>query len=156
MISTFRVSTDGRSKKSQQAKQFLDSNTDVDDSEKEYLLDCYSLVREGKLNYVSTIAFKAITGNEPTDLPEFFRTYDSEFKPKYVFIFSLPRGLTRRNQTQTLEKGFAHEVMNIFTNLHAILVRRSSRPETLSMFNNCFVYNTKVLPQIPQGCDGVP
>ncbi|KAG1782332.1 hypothetical protein EV702DRAFT_375684 [Suillus placidus] len=62
-----------------EATQLLESNTDVD---KQYLLEYYSLVREGKTNYVSTLDFAPITGEEPTNLPEFFKTYESEFKPK--------------------------------------------------------------------------
>ncbi|OAX41567.1 hypothetical protein K503DRAFT_780577 [Rhizopogon vinicolor AM-OR11-026] len=57
-----------------EAKQLLDSDTDVDDSEKQYLLEYYSLVREGKTNYVSTIAFAAVTGKEPTRPLEFFKS----------------------------------------------------------------------------------
>ncbi|KAG2350085.1 hypothetical protein BDR05DRAFT_871747 [Suillus weaverae] len=60
-----------------EATQLLESNTDVD---KQYLLEYYSLVREGKTNYVSTLDFAPITGEEPTNLPEFFKTY--EFKTK--------------------------------------------------------------------------
>ncbi|OJA17049.1 hypothetical protein AZE42_03569 [Rhizopogon vesiculosus] len=57
-----------------EAKQLLDSDTDVDDSEKQYLLEYYSLVHEGKTNYVSTIAFAAVTGKEPTRPLEFFKS----------------------------------------------------------------------------------
>jgi len=64
------------------AKEVLDRDTDLDESEKEYLLEYYSLVREGKTNYVSTIAFASLTGKDP-DLPmDFFKTYSLEFKPK--------------------------------------------------------------------------
>ncbi|EGN99961.1 hypothetical protein SERLA73DRAFT_180297 [Serpula lacrymans var. lacrymans S7.3] len=65
-----------------EAKQLLDADTDVDDSEKQYLLEYYSLVREGKTNYVSTLAFNAITGGPPILPIEFFKTYDAEFKSK--------------------------------------------------------------------------
>ncbi|KIJ69197.1 hypothetical protein HYDPIDRAFT_24050 [Hydnomerulius pinastri MD-312] len=65
-----------------EAKQLLDSDTDVDDSEKQFLLEYYSLVREGKTNYVSTLVMAPITGEEPTQPSEFFKTYASEFKPK--------------------------------------------------------------------------
>ncbi|KAG1723692.1 hypothetical protein EDB19DRAFT_1762544 [Suillus lakei] len=65
-----------------EAKQLLESDTDVDDSEKQYLLEYYSLVREGKTNYVSTLDFAPITGEEPTKPPDFFKMHESEFKPK--------------------------------------------------------------------------
>ncbi|KAI5789652.1 hypothetical protein DFH27DRAFT_207317 [Peziza echinospora] len=64
------------------AKEILAKQTDIDDSEKEYLLEYYSLVRDGKTNYVSTLAFKQATGNDPTLPSEFFESYESEFKPK--------------------------------------------------------------------------
>jgi uncharacterized protein YbjT (DUF2867 family) len=64
------------------AKEILAKQTDLDDSEKEYLLEYYSLVRDGKTNYVSTLAFKQATGNDPTLPSEFFESYESEFKPK--------------------------------------------------------------------------
>ncbi|KAG1858057.1 hypothetical protein DFJ58DRAFT_312388 [Suillus subalutaceus] len=61
-----------------EAKQLvLELDTDVDDSEKQYLLEYYSLVREGKTNYVSTLDFAPITGEEPTNPPDFFKTYES-------------------------------------------------------------------------------
>ncbi|KDQ64266.1 hypothetical protein JAAARDRAFT_52240 [Jaapia argillacea MUCL 33604] len=66
----------------EEAKELLDSDTTLDPSEKEYLLEYYSLVREGKANYVSTLAFRAITGEDATLPVEFFKTYDAEFKPK--------------------------------------------------------------------------
>ncbi|KAG2116383.1 hypothetical protein DEU56DRAFT_748331 [Suillus clintonianus] len=65
-----------------EARQLLDSDTDVDNYEKQYLLDYYSLVREGKTNYISTLDFAVITGEEPTSLPDFFKMYGSKFKPK--------------------------------------------------------------------------
>lgn len=57
-------------------------DADINESEKEYLLEYYSLVREGKTNYISTMAFNAITGSHPMEPDAFFKTYDSEFKPK--------------------------------------------------------------------------
>ncbi len=56
-------------------------------AEKEYLLEYYSLVREGKTAYVSNapmLAFFGHRGQEPTD---FFKTYS-------VRIQSLPDTLT--------------------------------------------------------------
>ncbi|KAG1890806.1 hypothetical protein F4604DRAFT_373709 [Suillus subluteus] len=61
-----------------EAKQLvLELDTDADESEKQYLLEYYSLVREGKTNYVSTLDFAPITGEEPTNPPDFFKTYES-------------------------------------------------------------------------------
>ncbi|KAH7926696.1 NAD(P)-binding protein [Leucogyrophana mollusca] len=64
-----------------EAKQILE-DTDVDAAELQYLLEYYSLVREGKTNYVSTLAFTPITGELPTLPLEFFHQYDATFKPK--------------------------------------------------------------------------
>lgn len=66
----------------QEAKRVLKNQADNDDSEKQYLLEYYSLVREGKTNYVSTIAFHAITGTQPQLPPDFFKAYAEEFQPK--------------------------------------------------------------------------
>ncbi|KAH8077488.1 hypothetical protein BXZ70DRAFT_962536 [Cristinia sonorae] len=68
----------------EEAKKILSSEQgeDVDDAEKEYLLEYYSLVREGKTAYVSNapmLVFFGHRGQEPVD---FFKTYSSEFKPK--------------------------------------------------------------------------
>lgn len=64
------------------AREILSKQTDIDSSEQEYLLEYYSLVREGKTNYVSTLAFRAVTGADPTLPSEFFEDYQEEFKPK--------------------------------------------------------------------------
>lgn len=63
-----------------EAKRVLKHQASNDDSEKEYILEYYSLVREGKTNYVSTTAFKLVTGNELTDPDEFFRLYAQDLK----------------------------------------------------------------------------
>jgi len=55
---------------------------DIDDSEKEYILEYYSLVREGKTNYIATTAFHDVTGQHPTEPDEFFRMYADELRPK--------------------------------------------------------------------------
>lgn len=65
-----------------EAKRVLQAQADIDDSEKEYLLEYYSLVREGKTNYISTTAFHDVTGEHPTEPDEFFRLYAGELKPK--------------------------------------------------------------------------
>ncbi|EIN05646.1 NAD(P)-binding protein [Punctularia strigosozonata HHB-11173 SS5] len=65
------------------AKQILKSpqGEEIDEAEKEYLLEYYSLVREGKTNYVSTSAFHAIFGHRGQEPAEFFKVYSEEFKP---------------------------------------------------------------------------
>ncbi|KAI8903681.1 hypothetical protein DFJ77DRAFT_431696 [Powellomyces hirtus] len=64
------------------AKNLLTKETDVDPSEIDVLLEYYSLVREGKTNYVSTVAFQAVTGQAPQELTEFFKVYDASFSRK--------------------------------------------------------------------------
>ncbi|KAL1667522.1 hypothetical protein GGF50DRAFT_112248 [Schizophyllum commune] len=66
------------------AKKILASEQgeEVDDAEKEYLLEYYSLVREGKTAYVSNAAFQAIFGSRGQEMPDFFKAYSAEFKPK--------------------------------------------------------------------------
>jgi uncharacterized protein YbjT (DUF2867 family) len=66
-----------------EAKRVLASQSDSDDSEKQYLLEYYSLVREGKTNYISTLAFHDITGTHPQELPDFFKSYEQEFRPHH-------------------------------------------------------------------------
>lgn len=64
------------------ARKILDSQEDLDDSEKELLLEYYSLVRAGKTNYISTHSFHDITGKHPQEPADFFKAYSAEFKPK--------------------------------------------------------------------------
>jgi len=66
----------------QEAKKVLKLQSESDDSEKEYLLEYYSLVREGKTNYISTTAFHDVTGEHPMEPDEFFKVYAEEMKPK--------------------------------------------------------------------------
>jgi hypothetical protein len=63
-----------------EAKRVLRSQSTSDSSELQYLLEYYSLVREGKTNYISTTAFHDITGAHPQEPNEFFKTYAQEFK----------------------------------------------------------------------------
>ncbi|KAI9790617.1 MAG: hypothetical protein M1816_004949 [Peltula sp. TS41687] len=65
-----------------EAKRVLKKQSESDDSEQQYLLEYYSLVKEGKTNYISTIAFNAITGTSPMEPPDFFKTYAEEFHPQ--------------------------------------------------------------------------
>lgn len=65
-----------------EAKRVLKAQSSSDESELLYLIEYYSLVREGKTNYISTTAFHDITGEHPQQPEEFFRVYASEFKLK--------------------------------------------------------------------------
>lgn len=65
-----------------EAMKLLSKHPEVDDSEKEYLLEYYGLVREGRMNYISTIAFNAVTGQSPMAPEEFFKTYAAEFQKR--------------------------------------------------------------------------
>jgi uncharacterized protein YbjT (DUF2867 family) len=64
-----------------EAKKVLKAQSDSDPSELQYLLEYYSLVREGKTNYISTSAFVNITGGHPQEPEDFFKVYEQEFKP---------------------------------------------------------------------------
>ncbi|PYH81191.1 NAD(P)-binding protein [Aspergillus uvarum CBS 121591] len=65
-----------------EAKRVLQAQSDSDQSEVQYLLEYYSLVREGKTNYISTTAFHDVTGGHPQEPPDFFKVYAQEFHPK--------------------------------------------------------------------------
>jgi hypothetical protein len=60
----------------------LRSQSDSDPSEQQYLLEYYSLVREGKTNYIATTAFHDVTGEHPTEPDHFFSLYKEEMRPK--------------------------------------------------------------------------
>jgi uncharacterized protein YbjT (DUF2867 family) len=65
-----------------EAKKVLKAQSDSDASELQYLLEYYSLVREGKTNYIATTAFVNVTGNSPQQPEEFFQVYAESFLPK--------------------------------------------------------------------------
>lgn len=65
-----------------EAKRVLAAQSESDESEKEYILEYYSLVREGKMNYIATTAFHDVTGTHPTEPNEFFKSYSTEFRPR--------------------------------------------------------------------------
>jgi len=67
-----------------EAKRILHAQADWDASELQYLLEYYSLVKEGKTNYISTCAFHDITGQHPQEPVEFFQVYADEFKPQHA------------------------------------------------------------------------
>ncbi|KAJ7847652.1 NAD(P)-binding protein [Mycena leptocephala] len=75
-----------------------DQGAEVDEAEKEYLLEYYSLVREGKTNYVSTSAFQAIFGHRGQELSEFFQAYSGEFKPKKRRVESASKSSGGKNK----------------------------------------------------------
>ncbi|KAA6414447.1 MAG: hypothetical protein FRX48_01196 [Lasallia pustulata] len=62
-----------------EAKRMLKSQSALDQSEMEYLLEYYALVREGKTNYISTLAFHDTTQMHPQEPVEFFKVYKGEF-----------------------------------------------------------------------------
>jgi hypothetical protein len=64
-----------------EAKKVLKKQAhDHDESEKQYLLEYYALVREGKTNYISTNAFHDVTGSHPQGPTEFFQVYAEELQ----------------------------------------------------------------------------
>ncbi|GJN78613.1 hypothetical protein PLIIFM63780_002122 [Purpureocillium lilacinum] len=65
-----------------EAKRVLKAQSESDRSELQYLLDYYSLVREGKTNYIATTAFHDVTGKHPTESDDFFRMYEDEVRPR--------------------------------------------------------------------------
>lgn len=65
-----------------EAKRVLQSQSASDNSEQQYLLEYYSLVREGKTNYISTSAFHDITNSHPQEPDDFFKVYAEEFQRK--------------------------------------------------------------------------
>lgn len=65
-----------------EAKNVLQSQTENDPAELEYLLDYYSMVREGKTNYIATCDFHYVTGNDPTQPEEFFQLYAETLRPE--------------------------------------------------------------------------
>ena len=67
-----------------EAKRVLHAQAPSDASEIQYLLEYYSLVKEGKTNYISTCAFHDITGQHPQELVDFFKVYAGEFKPEHA------------------------------------------------------------------------
>lgn len=67
-----------------EAKKVLHAQSESDASELQYLLEYYSLVREGKTNYISTTAFHDVTGSHPQEPVEFFKVYAESFRPKHV------------------------------------------------------------------------
>ncbi|TDZ14127.1 Prestalk A differentiation protein A [Colletotrichum orbiculare MAFF 240422] len=65
-----------------EARKLLKTQSDIDSSEQQYLLEYYQLVREGKTNYIATTAFHDVTGNHPTEPESFFDIYADELRPK--------------------------------------------------------------------------
>ena len=77
-----------------EAKKILAEQADIDESEKQYLLEYYSLVREGKTNYISTLAFHQVCKTKPQEMTDFFKVYHNEFSPNKKFNHSQRCGLT--------------------------------------------------------------
>jgi hypothetical protein len=62
----------------------LKAQSDIDPSEQQYLLEYYSLVKEGKTNYIATTAFHDVTGQHPTEPESFFNMYENDMRPTKV------------------------------------------------------------------------
>ncbi|GAA5968448.1 hypothetical protein JCM11641_007641 [Rhodosporidiobolus odoratus] len=71
--------------KESEAKKLLQSKhgEEIDEAELAYLLEYYSLVREGKTNYCAgRPVFKQLLGNDLTEPTEFFKAYSDSFSRK--------------------------------------------------------------------------
>ncbi|KAL4749332.1 hypothetical protein BDW72DRAFT_194960 [Aspergillus terricola var. indicus] len=66
-----------------EAIKVLKAQSDSDESELQYLLEYYALVREGKTNYISTTAFHDVTGGHPQEPVDFFKVYAESLQPKH-------------------------------------------------------------------------
>lgn len=64
------------------AKGDIKMHKDIDPSGVEYLLEYYSLVRDGKTNVLSSCAFVNITGEAPQQLKEVMEKCVEQFKPE--------------------------------------------------------------------------
>ncbi|GAA6040851.1 hypothetical protein JCM8097_007747 [Rhodosporidiobolus ruineniae] len=74
-----------QSVKESEAKKALQSEhgEEIDEAEREYLLEYYSLVREGKTNYVAgRPTFKQLLGTDLTEPTDFFKAYEGSFQRK--------------------------------------------------------------------------
>ncbi|KAI0768671.1 hypothetical protein BD413DRAFT_629364 [Trametes elegans] len=87
------------------AKKILSSEQgeEVDEAEREYLLEYYALVRAGRANYTATTAMLAFFGHRGQEPAEFFQTYSAEFKPK------------KRRKAEGASAGGTHETGNTGT-----------------------------------------
>ncbi|EXJ62074.1 hypothetical protein A1O7_02507 [Cladophialophora yegresii CBS 114405] len=63
-----------------EARSILEEQSSLDPSEIQYLLEYYSLVRDGKTNYISTTAYHDVTGQHPLEPPEFFNEMKKVFE----------------------------------------------------------------------------
>ncbi|KAL3708602.1 hypothetical protein TMatcc_006586 [Talaromyces marneffei ATCC 18224] len=77
---------------SNEARRLLRFQTSQDEAERQYLLEYYSLVREGKTNYISTNCFHDVTGSHPIEPPQFFDIYKDQFMPKMALQRVEPDG----------------------------------------------------------------
>ncbi|RUS32628.1 hypothetical protein BC938DRAFT_474838, partial [Jimgerdemannia flammicorona] len=64
----------------EQAKKILTQRSDIDKSEMELLLELYDLTREGKLARLTTLAYKALIGEKPSNADTFFKNHAGYFK----------------------------------------------------------------------------
>ncbi|KAL4904183.1 hypothetical protein BDW74DRAFT_155226 [Aspergillus multicolor] len=66
----------------EEAKSVLKDDAGSSEGEIAYLLEYFSLVREGKTNYISTTAFHDVTGKHPVEPTGFFKNYAEEMRPE--------------------------------------------------------------------------
>ncbi|KAH6874548.1 hypothetical protein B0T10DRAFT_586092 [Thelonectria olida] len=64
-----------------EARRVLKAQSESDQSEQRYILEYYSLVREGKANYIATTAFHDLTGEYPIEPDTFFQMYQADMRP---------------------------------------------------------------------------
>jgi hypothetical protein len=88
-----------------EAKKILAKQSDLDESEKQYLLEYYSLVRENKTNYVATLGFQQVCGGKLQEATEFFKVYSESFDPKASKGLKSPKspGSPNKRYTQTIK-----------------------------------------------------
>jgi hypothetical protein len=65
-----------------EARNLLKGEAGRSEGEIAYLLEYFSLVREGKTNYISTTTFHDVTGKHPQQPEDFFKAYAEEYFPK--------------------------------------------------------------------------
>ncbi|KAJ0416976.1 hypothetical protein BJY00DRAFT_217001 [Aspergillus carlsbadensis] len=64
-----------------EARHVLKDEAGRSEGEIAYLLEYFSLVREGKTNYIATTAFHDVTGKHPQQPEDFFKAYAEELHP---------------------------------------------------------------------------
>ncbi|CAK7214716.1 MutS protein msh4 [Sporothrix bragantina] len=84
----------------EKARRVLETQSVSDDCEKEYPLEHYSLVQEGKTNYIATTAFHDVTGAHPTEPTGFLKIVERSMGMAFVNIPIAEAVLTTVTDTQ--------------------------------------------------------